>query len=90
MCHSSNSKKVQCVDNAAPVDTHNSSDDDICLLNNSMSTDHKIIIHPLLNGKQVPMEVDTGATKPKLNSCGEILKVKGMQQLTFSRQLPYL
>ena len=88
MCHSSNNtrvtKKVQYVDNATPVDTHNSSDDDICLLNiNSMSTDHKIIIHPLLNGKQVPMEVDTGATKtvmsvntwrslgkPKLNSCG--------------------
>ena len=92
MCHSSNNtrvtKKVQYVDNATPVDTHNSSDDDICLLNiNSMSTDHKIIIHPLLNGKQVPMEVDTGATKtvmsvntwrslgkPKLNSCDLILK----------------
>ena len=92
MCHSSNNtrvtKKVQYVDNATPVDTHNSSDDDIYLLNiNSMSTDHKIIIHPLLNGKQVPMEVDTGATKtvmsvntwrslgkPKLNSCDLILK----------------
>ena len=92
MCHSSNNtrvtKKVQYVDNATLVDTYNSSDDDICLLNiNSMSTDHKIIIHPLLNGKQVPMEVDIGATKtvmsvntwrslgkPKLNSCDLILK----------------
>ena len=38
--------------------------DDICLLNiHSVSSDNKIIIHPVLNGKQVPMEVDTGATK---------------------------
>ena len=98
MCHSDNGtsntkaiKKVQYyVTNAAPVDSHDSfvSDNDICLLTiHSKSSDNKIIIHPVLNGKQVPMEVDTGATKtvmlehtwrslgkPKLNNCDLILK----------------
>ena len=73
MCHSDNgtsnikaTKKVQYVGNAAPVDSHDSfvSNDDICLLTiHSKSSDNKIIIHTVLNGKQVPMEVDTGATK---------------------------
>ena len=80
-------KKVQYVAGTTPVDSHNS-DDDICLLNiHSMSSDNKIVIHPVLNGKQVPMEVDTGATKtvmsentwrslgqPRLNKCDLILK----------------
>ena len=97
MCHSDNgtnsrkaTKKVQYVANGAPVYSHDSfvNDDDICLLTiHSKSSDNKIIIHPVLNGKQVPMEVDTGATKtvmsehtwqslgkPKLNSCDLILK----------------
>ena len=96
MCHSDNgtsntkvTKKVQYVANAAPVDSHDSFvSNDICLLTiHSKSSDNKIIIHPVLNGKQVPMEVATGATKtvmsehtwqslgkPKLNSCDLILK----------------
>ena len=28
-----------------------------------MSSDNKIIVHPVLNDKQVPMEADTGDTK---------------------------
>ena len=97
MCHSDNgtnsrkaTKKVQYVANGATVYSHDSfvNNDDICLLTiHSKSSDSKIIIHPVLNGKQVPMEVDTGATKtvmsehtwkslgkPKLNSCDLILK----------------
>ena len=51
---------------ATPVDSRDSlvSDDHMCLLTiHSKSSGNKIIIHPVLNGKQVPMEVDTGATK---------------------------
>ena len=80
-------KKVQYVANTTPVVSPGG--DDICLLNiHSVSSDNKIIIHPTLNGKEVPMEVDTGATigQPKLNKCdlilktysGKSLKVKGM------------
>ena len=55
-------KKVQYVANTTPVVSPDG--DDICLLNiHSVSSDNKIIIHPTLNGKEVPMEVDTGATK---------------------------
>ena len=59
MCHSVNGtsnakgiKKVQYVTNATPVDSHDSfvSNDDICLL--TIHSDNKIIIHPVLNGKQ--------------------------------------
>ena len=93
MCHSDNdtnsrkaTKKVQYVANGAPVDSHDSfvNDDDICLL--TESSDNKIIVHPMVNDKQVSMEVDTGDTKtvmskytwqslgkPKLNSCDLIL-----------------
>ena len=83
-------KKVQYVANGAHVDSHDSfvNDDDICLLTiHSKSSDNKTTIHPVLNSRQVPMEVDTGATttvmpehtlpslgKPKLNSCDLILK----------------
>ena len=86
-------KKVQYVADTTPVLSPDG--DDICLLNiHSVSSDNKIIIHPTLNGKQVPMEVDTGATKsvmsehtwrslgqPKLNKCDLILKTYSGESL---------
>ena len=58
-----NTKKVQYVADTTPIVSPDG--DNICLLNkHSVSSDNKIIIHPTLNGKQVPME---GANKSAMS-----------------------